>query len=154
MRVNKDEVHKLHHRYIIHESGGVYVPCTCVMYLWWSLCTLYIIMYLWWSLCTLYIYYYVPLVEFMYLVHLLGCASGGVYVPCAFIRMYLWWSLCTLYIIMYLWWSLCTLYIYYDVPLVEFYVPCTCVMYLWWSLCTLYIYYDVPLVELMYLVHV
>ena len=49
------------------------------------------------------------MMEFMYL-EFLGCASGGVCVPCipeavplagvmylAFLRMYLWWKMCTLY---------------------------------------------------------
>ena len=62
-------------------SGGVYVPCIYVprMYLWWSLCTLY--------LCT----EDVPLVEFMYLVFMYrGCTCGGVYVPCIYVpRLYL-----------------------------------------------------------------
>ena len=49
--------------YLVFTSGGVYVPC---IYLWWSLCTLYL-----------------PLVEFMYLVF----TSGGVYVPCIFLPL-------------------------------------------------------------------
>ena len=57
--------------YLVFTYGVVYVPC---IYLWWSLCTLYL-----------------PLVEFIYLVY----TSGGVYVPC----IYLWWSLCTLYLL-------------------------------------------------------
>ena len=52
--------------------GGVYVPCT------------YQRMYLWWSLCTLYISEDVPVVEFMSLVCIRGCTSGGVYVPCIY----------------------------------------------------------------------
>ena len=106
-------------------------------------------MYLWWSLCTLYL-------------HLTGCTSGGVYVPCIYTlqdvplvefmylvftpyRMYLWWSLCTLYLHL----TGCTsggvyvpcIYTLQDVPLVEFmylvFTPYR--MYLWWSLCTLYL---------------
>ena len=55
-------------------------------------------MYLWWSLCTLYVSEDVPVVEFMYLVHIRGCTCGGVYVPCMY-QMYLWWSLRTLYLL-------------------------------------------------------
>ncbi len=73
---------------------GVYVPCILKIYLWRSLCTLYIYG---------------------------GYTSGGVYVPCI-LRMYLWWRLCTVHIkdltlaeLMYL------VYIYMeDVPLLKF----------------------------------
>ena len=134
-------------------------------------------MYLWWSLCTLYLH--TSQVRFW------GCTCGGVYVPCIYtrarwdfedvpvvefmslvfthmpgeiLRMYLWWSLCPLYlhICQVRFWG-CTsgeVYVpwiytharwdFEDVPVVEFmslvftHMPGEILrMYLWWSLCTL-----------------
>ena len=145
----------------------VYVPCIHTYRI-----------YIWWSLCPLYLHVQdVPLVEFMYLVFTrTGCTSGGVYVPRFYTyRMYIWWSLCTSYLhvqdahlveFMYLVFTrtgctsdgLCTLYSHVqDIHLVEFmslvftrtgcasggvYVPriYTYRMHIWWSLRTLYTY--------------
>ena len=76
-------------------SGGVCVPCIYMhakrellwMYLWWSLCTLYL------HACQVRVTVDVPLVEFVYLVFTCmtgesycGCTSGGVYVPCIYMH--------------------------------------------------------------------
>ena len=107
-------------------------------------------MYLWWNLCTLYV-----LIEW--------CTAGGICVPCMYShwRMYRWWNLCTLYVLslMYCWWNLCTMYF----TLIEgctaggICVPCMYShwrMYRWWNLCTLYVLSlnDILLVEFVYFV--
>ena len=71
-------------------SGGVYVPCTYTYARWelpyWGL--LYVIkrMYLWRSLCTLYLHACQVRVTVLRssLCYLRECISGGVYVPCTY----------------------------------------------------------------------
>ena len=94
-------------------------------------------MYNWWSLCTL---------------DLLGCTSGGVYVPwiysdvplvgfmyLGFTRMYLWWGLCTVHLLGCTSGGVYVPWIYSYVPLVEFMCLVFTRMYLWWSLCAVYL---------------
>ena len=135
------------------------------MYLWFSLCTVYVLacqvrtMYFWWCLCTVYV------------------------LECQLRTMYFWWCLYTVYVLecqfrtMYLCWSLCTciyshakwrgstsggVYVRVctrmpsgeEVPLVEcmyvYLLACLVErMYLWWSLCTVYVL--ACLMERMYL---
>ena len=118
-------------------SGGVSVPCIYMharwelqkMYLWWSLCTLYL------HACQVRVTEDVPVVEFLYLVFTCmpgesyrRCTCGGVSVPCIYTharwelqKMYLWWSFCTLYLLA------CQVRVTEDVPLVEFlYLVFTC----------------------------
>ena len=105
-------------------------------------------MYIWWSLCTLYL-----LARQVRVTTATGCTSGGVYVPCIYSdaqwELHRWLRsllLCLSDIFWVLWHLVASCE---DVPQVEFmYLVFTRMpgesyhsrwMYLWWSLCTMYL---------------
>ena len=135
----------------VHKLQGVYVPFvefTCMMmYLWWSLCTLYLLAHnnkLLESSVTLtwYIWVntrYINSKVFMYLSWSLRawwCTSDGVYVPCIYLhttQQQIAGVFSNSYLVYMSKHKVHKLQGVY-VPFVEF----TCMMmYLWWSLCTL-----------------
>ena len=91
-----ETVHRTHFKHCSEASNHLKIR----MYLWWSLCTLYL------HACQVRVTVDIPLVEFMYLVF--------TYMPGELLWIYLWWSLCTLYL------HACQVRVTVDIPLVEF----------------------------------